>query len=294
MTLTAVKSGASAVATKSGKRKSPYVISISSGKGGVGKSLTTINLAMAARRSNRDVTILDADLGLANVDVLLGLNARHNLADVLNGHVAMRDIILEGPLGVRVIPSGSGIAKLSQLSYAQRVALLEHVEAYEEQPDILFVDTGAGISSNVLHFATAADCRVVVTTPEPHAITDAYAFIKVMCEEEKIRDFKLVVNMARSADEGKRIAGRVADVARQFLNADVQYVGHVPIDPQVQRWVAMRGGAAQDIMHTVAGQAWNEILLQLVNGMNYRAKGNSVFWHTVLGQSGHETGAEIF
>ncbi len=297
MSLSAVKNTNAKVASVKGaavSKKNPFVISVSSGKGGVGKTLTTINLALAAKRGGRDVTILDADLGLANVDVLLGLNAKHNIGDVLNGHVTMRDIVLEGPLGIKVVPSGSGIAKLSQLSYSQRVALLEHVEAIEDQPDILLVDTGAGISSNVLHFATAADCRVVVTTPEPHAITDAYAFIKVMCEEEKVRDFKLIVNMARSPDEGRRIAGRISDVARQFLDADVQYAGHVPIDPQVQRWVTLRAAAAQDMMHTVAGQAWNEIMAGLVSGIKVRAKGSNVFWHTVLAQSAHGTGAEIF
>ncbi len=295
MSLSAVKNVRVAQVSGGSRAKNPFVISISSGKGGVGKTLTTINLAMAARRNNREVTILDADLGLSNVDVLLGLSAKHNIADVLNGHVKMQDIVLTGPLGLRVIPSGSGIAKLSQLSYVQRVALFEAVEAYHEQPDILFVDTGAGISNNVLHFATAADCRVVVTTPEPHAITDAYAFIKVMCEEEKVRDFRLVVNMARSPDEGRRISERIADVARQFLGADVQYAGHVPIDPQIQRWVAQRGASAEDMTHTVAGQAWNEIMENIVGGVSSRAKvGANIFWNSVLSRTVSEAGSEVF
>lgn len=244
------------------RKTRPLIVSVTSGKGGVGKSLTSVNLAIAARKMGKSVLILDGDLGLANIDVLLGLTAKHNISDVLDGNIPLKDIVLEGPLGIQVIPSGSGITKLCSLSHSQRIILKDKLDALDIQPEILIVDTGAGISDNVLHFNNAADKVVVVTTPEPHAMTDAYALIKVMAEEHGKKRFNLLVNQVRSEEEGIKVYGRIADVAKRFLDAIIDYAGHVPMDQQVQRNVMLRRAASESASMTVAGQAWNAIALK--------------------------------
>ena len=243
--------------TPSGKRS--RVITVTSGKGGVGKTLTTVNFAMAARKMGLSVLVLDGDLGLANVDIVLGLQARYNIRDVLDGNISLKEIIVDGPLGIRVIPSGSGISSLSSLSYTQKQHILAEVEQLDEQPDIFLIDTGAGISSTVTHFNQAADQVIVVTTPEPHAMTDAYAMIKVLSEEYGVRSVNLLVNQARTADEAQKVFDRLTDVANRFLKVEILYLGSVPNDPQVQRSVMQRRAASESSTLTVAGQAWNQI-----------------------------------
>lgn len=245
-----------------GKGDNPLIVSVTSGKGGVGKTLTTVNLAIAARKMGKSVLIFDADLGLANVDVVMGLTARYNIKDVLEETIPLKDIIVNGPLGIRVIPSGSGIRMLAQLSPIQRLQISDQLESLDEKFDVIFLDTGAGISDNVLHFNACADRVLVVTTPEPHAMTDAYALIKVMTEEYKDKSFFLLVNQARSADEGLKVFGRIADVAKRFLGVTVEFAGHVPMDLQVQRNVMLRRAAPETASMSIAGQAWNEIALK--------------------------------
>lgn len=241
------------------KAKASTVIAITSGKGGVGKTLTTVNFAVAARKLGLQVLILDGDLGLANVDVVLGIQTRYNVRDVLDGTVALRDIIVEGPMGIKVIPSGSGITSLTNLSYVQKQLLVDEVAKLNEHFDLVLIDTGAGISENVMHFNRSADHVVVVTTPEPHALTDAYAMIKVLsesCEKDKVW---LLVNQTRSPDEGLKIHERIAEVAKRFLQIKIEFLGHVPSDPLVQRSVMQRRAASEHSTLTLAGQAWNQV-----------------------------------
>lgn len=244
--------------------KAPLRLSITSGKGGVGKTLTTVNLAVAARRLGQSVLIFDGDLGLANVDVVLGLRARYNIRDVLDGHAELKDIIVEGPLGISLIPSGSGISSLTQLSHVQKQLIEEQIERVNQSFDLLLIDTGAGISDNVLHLNSAADRMLVVTTPEPHALTDAYALIKVMAEEAGRKSCDLLVNQTRSPEEGLKIAERISEVAMRFLNVTINYVGHVPHDPQVPKQVMQRRAASEQSTHTTSGQAWAQVARKLL------------------------------
>ena len=237
----------------------PKVISVTSGKGGVGKTLTTINLALNARRNGQRVLILDGDFGLANVDVVLGLKARYNIKDVIDGHVTLSDIILDGPQGVHVVPSGSGISSLTSLSYAQKQVLLEQTQSIESAYDLLLVDTGAGISDNVMQFNVAADQVVVVTTPEPHAMTDAYAMIKVLSEQVRNPSIHLLINQAKSADEALKVFSRISEVSQRFLQLRIMQLGHVPYDPEVPMRVLKRRIGSHDIAHTLAGQAWAQL-----------------------------------
>lgn len=237
----------------------PSLFSITSGKGGVGKTLTTINLALNARRNGLKVLILDGDFGLANVDVVLGLKARYNIKDVLDGHVSIRDIILEGPQGIHLIPSGSGIASLTSLSHVQKQILLDQTHSIESDYDLILIDTGAGISDSVMHFNKASDEVVVVTTPEPHAMTDAYAMIKVLSEQHPNPKIHLVINQARSIDEGTKVFARISEVALRFLQLRIYHLGHVPYDPDVPMRVLKRRVGSHDVAHTLAGQAWAQL-----------------------------------
>ena len=268
-------------------RTGPLVLSITSGKGGVGKTLTTVNFAVAARRMGLSVLILDGDLSLANVDIVLGLTPRYNIRDVLDGNAQLDDIIIEGPLGICLIPSGSGIASLAHLSYVQKQQILDQLSRIKDRYDLLLIDTGAGISDTVLHLNRVADRSIVVTTPEPHALTDAYALIKVLAEEHKTKHFDLLVNLAKSEGEGFKIAERIADVAMRFLNVSVAYAGHVPFDPAVGKAVMQRRAASEQSTFTVAGQAWTQIARRLM--ATTQAKGAQTdFWRGLLDAGGPE------
>lgn len=268
-----------------GGAKAPKVIAVTSGKGGVGKTLSTVHLAVAAQRMGHSVLILDGDMGLANVDVVLGLQARYNIRDVLDGHVSLQDIILTGPLGIDVIPSGSGIASLTNLSYVQQQQIIDQIPSINKTYDILFIDTGAGIASNVTHFCSIADQVLVVTTPEPHALTDAYALIKVLAESHGVKRPHLMINQTRIESEGLKSASRITEVAMRFLNVQVSYAGHVPLDPQVTRSVMQRRAASEQSTYTISGQAWSQIARKLLgmSAPNQHADAQD-FWRSLLRQ----------
>jgi flagellar biosynthesis protein FlhG len=265
----------------------PLVISISSGKGGVGKTLTTVNFAIAASMMGHRVLVFDGDLGLANVDVVLGLHARYNIRDVLDGQVKIEDIMIDGPAGIKVIPSGSGISKLQQLSYVQKQVLSEELSSLDGLFDIIFIDTGAGISDNVIHLNKKADKIVVVTTPEPHAMTDAYALIKVLEENTNAATKSkvgLLVNMARTDNEAENVAKRLSDVAQKFIQTKIEYLGRVPHDPQVTRSILVRKAASENSMHNLSGQAWNRIAKSIIESFKlstHREEGGN-FWQNLL------------
>jgi flagellar biosynthesis protein FlhG len=213
------------------------VIAVASGKGGVGKTNVTANLAITLAQRGRRVWVLDADLGLANLDVIYGVSPKRTLFDVVRGAHRLADIVVEGPGGIRLIPAASGVAELTALTPAEQLGVLEEVDALEEAIDVLLIDVAAGISSNVLYFAAAATETLVVTTPEPTAIADAYALVKVLAARWGRREFPVVVNMATSARDAADAFGRLARVAGQFLPVRLEYLGWVPWDDAVPRAV---------------------------------------------------------
>ncbi|HEY2388650.1 MAG TPA: MinD/ParA family protein [Candidatus Binatia bacterium] len=208
-------------------------IAVASGKGGVGKTNVVANLALALRRRGQRVIVLDADLGLANLDTLLGVNPRATLRHVLQGECAMRDVLVEGPGGIQLVPAASGFEELTQLTDAQRLLLLEQIDSLEGSFDVLLLDTGAGISPNVLFFATAAHETLVVVTPEPTSLTDAYALVKVLSTRYAEQRFDVLVNMARGEFEAKRTFTHLSRVAERFLHVSLHYAGWLPFDPEV-------------------------------------------------------------
>ncbi|MCK4999767.1 MAG: MinD/ParA family protein [Anaerohalosphaera sp.] len=201
------------------------VLTVTSGKGGVGKTNIAANLAICLAASGKKVVLLDADLGLGNLDLIMNINSRANLSHVVSGQKTLQDIIHVGPAGVEVICGGSGIEDMANLNKFQRKRLLDELDKLQDDADIIIIDTGAGISSSVLSFCQAADHVLVITTPEPSAMTDAYAMIKVLASKRYDGRVSLVVNMANSVAEGKRTYRQIADVAMRFLSMPVYEAG---------------------------------------------------------------------
>lgn len=219
------------------QKKIPRVITVASGKGGVGKTNLVVNLAIALSRLGKRVVVMDADLGLANVDIMLGLLPMHNLLDVVRGLKTLEEIMVSGPEGMRVIPGGSGLVELANLAVDQRERLMTSLMRLENTADILLIDTGAGLSRAVLSFITAADELIIITTPEPTAITDAYGIIKVVSKYNIHQEVKLVVNQVRDHREGCDIAQRFAEVSHKFLQVNICFLGEICSDQQVVRAV---------------------------------------------------------
>src|SRR5579862_2463639 len=246
--------------------KATRIIAISSGKGGVGKTNVVVNTALAMARQKRNVLILDADLGLANIDVVMGITPRFNLQHVISGQKNIREVVVQGEHGVQVISGGSGLADLANLSDRQRDALIGSLAELESMTDVLLVDTGAGIGPNVLQFILAAQELIVVTTPEPTAITDAYSLIKVVSRLSSDVVLKLLVNQVRTAQEADEITNNIAGVAKRFLHLEVGSYGSLPYDSNLVKAVrrqmpitlAYPNSPAAYGFHALAARIWNE------------------------------------
>lgn len=216
------------------------VIAVTGGKGGVGKTNLSVNLSVALAEMQRRVILMDADLGLANVDVLLGLQPKHTLADVLDGSKSLKDVLLNGPGGVRVVPASSGVQQMTHLTPQEHAALIYAFNDISDQLDVLMVDTAAGISETVVSFVRAAQEVVVVVCDEPSSITDAYALIKLLNSEHGVFRFRVIANMTRTNQEGINLFNKLNGVCERFLDASLQYLGHVPFDENVRKAVQKR------------------------------------------------------
>ncbi len=214
------------------------VIAVTSGKGGTGKTNFVINTAISLALRGLKVYVIDADLGTANVDVLLGLQCKHTINTLLdNPGLSLLDITAEGPEGVKIIPGGSGLQTLAELPSDELGRLVGMLKPLEKMADVILIDTGSGISRNVVDFALAADQVVVVITPEPHSISDAYAIIKVLGSKENCPDIKLVFNLVENGVEAKQVASRLLDVTERFLSVSPSPLGHIVKDDNLVRSV---------------------------------------------------------
>ncbi len=216
------------------------VVAVTSGKGGVGKTNVAVNLAIGVARLGKKVVLVDLDLGLANADILLDLTPRYNLSQVLAGRKTVEEIALPAMGGIRVVPGASGVERLANLTDAERGALLGTFESLHRDADYIFFDTGAGISKNTTAFLAAADDVIVVTVPEPTAVVDAYAVIKMLSREADRGDLFILINQASGREEAERFASGISVTANKLLNAYVEKLGYIVADPRVGQAVRQR------------------------------------------------------
>lgn len=213
------------------------VIAITSGKGGVGKTNVSTNLGVSLAQGGSRVLLMDADLGLANVDVLLGLQPASNLSHVIRGERALEEILVEGPAGLQIIPAASGIQSMAELTSIQHAGLISAFSELSFSPDVLLVDTAAGISDSIVTFSKAANEVLVVVCDEPASITDAYALIKLLNREYGIYRFRILANMVRSTQEGIELYRKLVRVSERFLDVTLDYTGSIPHDEYLRKAV---------------------------------------------------------
>jgi len=262
----------------------PKVVAITSGKGGVGKTNIVSNMAVSLQKSGKRVVIIDADVGLANIDIIFNIQSRYDISHVVSGEKKLSDVMITTPHGIKIVPGGSGFSHLTQLAEGEKLNLLSEFETLQNSADIIFVDTGAGISSNVLYFNAAADECIVVATKEPTSITDAYALMKVLSNDYKVKYFKLVVNMVKSEDEAKLVYSSLSGALDKFLKDVVlEYIGYVPTDNNMQRAVLKRKLILDMEKNSAASINIEKIALKIVNSqIKNSSNGNIKFFMNKL------------
>jgi len=261
---------------------SPGVYSITSGKGGVGKTSITTNLAFCLARRGKRVLVIDADLNLANIDILLGLSPKYNIQHVLKGERSLAEVLVRGPGGFRILPASSGILDLFSLDESQKLFLLSEMEEMARDLDFLLIDTAAGINDNVIYFNLAARERLVVLTPEPTSLTDAYALIKVLAANHSIDRFRILVNMAASKAEGLAVYRKLAMAADRFLDSvSLDYLGFIPKDAKVAEAVRRQELMAEIFPECRASRAIDELAGTLIEEAGAAGDGN-FFWQGML------------
>jgi len=263
----------------------PRVICITSGKGGVGKSNVVTNLAYALVKAGKKVLILDADLNLANVDILLGLSPRFNLHHVFLGEKTLAEVLVKGPGGMLILPASSGIMELAELTESQRLYFLEEMAEIGQKIDIMLIDTAAGINNNVVYFNIAAQERVIILSPEPTSLTDAYALIKVLSSRHDVKRFRILVNLVKSEKEALTVFRKLSVVADRFLDSmSLDYLGYVPYDDKLPK--AVRAQRLVSDLHPEAASSkmFTKLSEKIITEKpEMRADGNiKFFWQGLL------------
>jgi flagellar biosynthesis protein FlhG len=243
---------------RSGLNACPRIVAVTSGKGGVGKSNIVVNLGLALVRQGRKVLLIDADLGLGNLDILLGLSPRATIQEVLSLEKSLEEVLWEGPEGLKVLPASSGIPELGELNDYQKLFLLNELDHYAEKLDMVLIDTGAGISSNVLFFNITAAERIVVANYEPTSLADAYALIKVLATRHGETRFMVAANALSHPEEGQAVYRTLVKVTERFLGQDVilDYLGFIPFDEAVPRSVCRQQPVVALFPHAPASKSF--------------------------------------
>ncbi|HEY1724376.1 MAG TPA: MinD/ParA family protein [Steroidobacteraceae bacterium] len=235
------------------------VIAVTGGKGGTGKTAVSINLATAFARAGRNTMLLDGDLGLANVDVLLGLTPRCTLEQLLSGERTLEEIILETESGVRIVPAASGVARMANLNASEQAAIVRAFSHWPGQLDVLIVDTAPGINPSVLQFCQAAQQVLLVLRDEPTSLTDAYALIKVLSRNHGVRSFRVLANMIRRAGQGEAVFRRLQRVTDRYLDVALEYAGEIPEDGALTKAVQAQRPVLEAFPLSPAAQAFTRI-----------------------------------
>mgnify|MGYP006272385325 CR=1 FL=1 len=264
------------------------VIAISGGKGGVGKSNVACNLGIAMAQMKKNVLLMDADLSLANVDVLLGLTPRLNLSHVINGSKTLSEILVDAPAKMRLLPGGSGIEELSQLRSEQIERIFSGFNQLTPTPDVMIIDTAAGIHPNVLQFLLAADQTVVVTTPEPPAYTDAYALMKTIARHDPQKKIGIIVNMAKDWREAYEVTKLLMQICRRMLNVSFNNLGYIPRDACVHQAVLHQKPFLLKSPHSQASKSVRNIASTLLQVPidNGRQRGLGHFFRRLIHRNG--------
>ncbi len=264
------------------------VYAITSGKGGVGKTALTVNTAVSLARQGKSVLIIDADLGLANIDIVLGLTPRYNLNHFFSGEQELDAILIEGPSGVKILPAGSGIQSFIRLDSEHKMRLIDGLEQLNRHFDFVLIDTEAGISENVVYFNTAAQEILVVTTPEPTAITDAYALMKLLSTRYHEKRFNLVVNQIENDHDALDVYRKLTMVASRYLDISIDFLGSIPSDRQMGQAVRKQQPLVVFDPDSATSNAFAELAELLINCQPSREPKGSVqfFWQNLLNFKG--------
>jgi len=266
-------------------RNDPMVIAVTSGKGGVGKTNIVGNLAVTFQRMRKRVLIFDADLGLANIDIIFGINPKYTIEEVIKGEKELSQIITMGPEGVAVIPASSGVQELSNLTEGHKINLLNEFDLLNNMYDILLIDTGAGISSNVIYFNLAAQERIVVVTPEPTSITDAYALIKVMFMKHGTNKFIILMNMVKNEKEAVSVYKHLSKVVEKFMGSiSLDYAGYIPYDKHLNESVNRREPVTCCYPQASSSQSFKKLAEYLLEQTDEKHQDGSIqfFWKRLM------------
>ncbi len=242
--------------------KSPQpvrVIAVTSGKGGVGKSNVAVNLAVALAQGGERVMVMDADMGLANIDVLLGLSPKMNLSHVINGECSLEDTIIEGPAGVKIIPASSGVAAMSDLTPAENVGVIRSFSELTVPVDTLIIDTAAGLSDSVVSYTRASREVIIVVCDEPASITDAYAMIKVLNRDYDMQRFHVLANQAHGIQQGRELYAKLARVSERYLDAALNFLGTIPYDDCLKTAVQKQKSVVESFNRSTTAMAFRQI-----------------------------------
>src|SRR5271168_4453867 len=238
------------------------VIAVTGGKGGVGKTTVSANLAVAIAAQGRDVMLVDADLGLANVDVVLGLHTRYHLGHVIKGECALEDAIVTGPHGLQIVPAASGLKHMANLSEAEHAGIIRAFSDLYHRIEVLVVDTAAGLHDSVTTFTQAAHHVVVVVCDEPASITDAYALIKVLSRDHGVQRFQILANQTRRSGEGPDLYQKISRVCDRFLNVTLEFAGSVPFDDYLRRAVQRQTAVVDAFPASISSVALKNLALK--------------------------------
>lgn len=237
----------------------PRVLAVASGKGGVGKTNVAVNLGITLAEAGQRVVLMDADLGLANVDVLLGFHPRYNLSHVLSGERNLSEIMVDGPSGLRIIPASSGLQHMSDLSTTEQAAVIRAFSDIDRDIDFLLVDTAAGISGSVVNFARACQEVVLIVCDEPTSITDAYAFIKLLNRDYGVYRFQILTNMVQDTRQGQTLFYKLNKVTDHYLDVTLNHLGTIPFDDFLRKAVQRQSPVTVSYPQSKSSQAFRQL-----------------------------------
>ena len=264
------------------KSQGPKIIAVTSGKGGVGKTNVVGNLSVSLSELGKKIVVLDADFGLANIDVLLGLTPRYHLGHVLFGNKSLTEIMVQGPKGIRIIPASSGLQRMSELTLAQRNHLVESFTHLDTDTDYFIIDTAAGISRNVIHFLLAAQEVVVVSAPEPTAIVDAYAVIKIILVEDPKKPIQVLINSVENSEDAHEVFCQINSVVKRFLNREIDYLGHIERDSHVPQAVRSQMLVTHRYPNAPASRCFRDLARRIAQQDSPDRSSDGLVWEKLL------------